>query len=647
MEFPELPADLSVLSDEELAALEDELVAAFADAVPEATTAESAAALSTLADAIDAIRAEGQARADAVAEVQATVTDLASRVLGQAGDADDDAADDDAADEPADGQQTDTDGNPIPEVEPGTGPAAPTPAPDPETGEAPAPSARAASGRPSVRQSLSAVAARVPAAARPQTPPAAGRVTITASADIPGVPLGHRMNDLRSVAEALVSRRRDLGSSVGPEDRVPVARFNLDLPEERRLSSMDSPEQVMEKIRRFTTDQSLVAAGGLCAPVAGYYDLLVLSEAHRPVRDALPTFNADRGGIRFNPPPKLSQITQGVGVVTTAQDAGGATVADGATTSGSATVTSATAAFTAADVGRTISGAGIPAGSTITAVGSGTSITISQLATATATGVTLTIGRGSKATFVVTCPSVQEVVVQAIYTSAQFGNFSARTNPEAVEAWTQLMLSLSARTAETALLDGIAANSTAVTSAGLVGGAREVLARLGQAAAGYRSRNRMRPDAPLQCLAPSWLFDMAQADLARTFAGETDIVAATQAEYEGYLRGRNVDVAWYSDSKTGGNQVIGAQAAGVLNQFPALAYIYLFAEGSFLRLDAGTLDLGLVRDSALIANNNFRMFTESFENVAYVGVESLEVALTAYPDGSYGAARTVTVPITT
>jgi hypothetical protein len=427
---------------------------------------------------------------------------------------------------------------------------------------------------------------------------------------------------------------------------VPVARFSLDIPAERQLSPRDSAEVNMAKIKAFTTTPALVAAGGLCAPVAGYYDQLVLSEGHRPVRDALPTFGADRGGIRFNPPPVMSSITQGVGVVTLGQDAGGSVFTDGVLNS-TTLVTSATAAFTQADVGRTITGTGIPAGTTITAVASATNITISQAATATGGGVSITIGRGSKATFVVTCPSIQEVDVQAVYTSLQFGNFLGRTFPEQVEAWTQLALAVSARTAETALLDGIAAKSTAVTSAGLVGGAREVLARLGQAAAGYRSRNRMAADAPLTCLAPQWLFDMAQADLTRTFTDDGDMIGVAKAAYEAFLAARNVSVSWYADSKTGGAQVFAAQSAGVLNQFPAVSYIYMFSEGSFLRLDGGTLDLGLIRDSTLIAGNNFRMFSELFENVAFVGVESLEIALTAYPDGTYGAAKAVTIPIVT
>jgi hypothetical protein len=69
------------------------------------------------------------------------------------------------------------------------------------------------------------------------------------------------------------------------------------------------------------------------------------------------------------------------------------TFTDGATTNGSAVITSAAgAAFTVSDVGRPVSGAGIPAGATIVSLSSGTSATMSANATATATGVTVTLG---------------------------------------------------------------------------------------------------------------------------------------------------------------------------------------------------------------------------------------------------------------
>lgn len=71
----------------------------------------------------------------------------------------------------------------------------------------------------------------------------------------------------------------------------------------------------------------------------------------------------------------------------------GRRVADAATTNADATVTSATATFTSADVGRELSGTGVPPGTTVLSVTNGTTIEMSANATATGTGVTLTIGK--------------------------------------------------------------------------------------------------------------------------------------------------------------------------------------------------------------------------------------------------------------
>lgn len=68
------------------------------------------------------------------------------------------------------------------------------------------------------------------------------------------------------------------------------------------------------------------------------------------------------------------------------------TVTDGVTTNTSNTVTSATAFFQSTDVGKSISGAGIPANTTISSINSSTSVVISAPATATATAVTFVIG---------------------------------------------------------------------------------------------------------------------------------------------------------------------------------------------------------------------------------------------------------------
>src|SRR6266702_2945044 len=79
--------------------------------------------------------------------------------------------------------------------------------------------------------------------------------------------------------------------------------------------------------------------------------------------------------------------------VTVFKATGQRVVTDGVTNS-TTTVTSATASFAAGDLGRPISGSGIPTGSVITAFSSSTSVTISAPATASASGLTLTLGCG-------------------------------------------------------------------------------------------------------------------------------------------------------------------------------------------------------------------------------------------------------------
>jgi hypothetical protein len=76
-----------------------------------------------------------------------------------------------------------------------------------------------------------------------------------------------------------------------------------------------------------------------------------------------------------------------------------------------------------------------------------------------------------------------------------------------------------------------------------------------------------------------------------------------------------------------------------MNEFPDTFVWYLFAEGSFLFLDGGTLDLGVIRDSTLVGTNDYKMFVETFENVALVGVESLQVTSTINVNGVAAALR--------
>ena len=73
------------------------------------------------------------------------------------------------------------------------------------------------------------------------------------------------------------------------------------------------------------------------------------------------------------------------------QKTGASSVVDAVLTEAETTITTATAAFTAADIGLAITGSGIPAAATIASVTSATEAALSAAATASATGVTITI----------------------------------------------------------------------------------------------------------------------------------------------------------------------------------------------------------------------------------------------------------------
>lgn len=136
------------------------------------------------------------------------------------------------------------------------------------------------------------------------------------------------------------------------------------LPVEPNVKGVDIPQYV--------EDKSLF---GSRAAVRGLY---------QGEKDA--TF--DFGGFLF--PDHVGTLMVAAGLADTM--ASPRSVTDGVTTNTSPNITSATAAWTQADVGSAITGAGIPAGTTILSVQSATAATLSQSATATGSAITFNIG---------------------------------------------------------------------------------------------------------------------------------------------------------------------------------------------------------------------------------------------------------------
>lgn len=414
-----------------------------------------------------------------------------------------------------------------------------------------------------------------PAELRPAPKAAAAPVVITAGADLPGITAGSEFSSMSEVAQALLTRKHNMGrTSGGDGEQHLIARFNTTFPESRTLSSNDI-EGNRAKINAVVAPEAIVAAGGLTAPVETSYDIFELGETSvRPVRDALAVFAADRGGLRFMTPPVLADLEGAVSVWTMQDD-----------------------------------------------------IDASTPEAPNPTKPCLRVAAGVEVT----------VYTDAIPLCLTFGNLGARAYPELVERHTQLAMVQQARFAETRLLTRIGALSTQVTAGSELGAARDIFVQIEQAAAAYRSRYRLDPKAALRVIFPEWFKNALRADLTKQLPGDgrEGTFNLGEAEINKWFSTRNINVSWHIDGEAG--QIFGAQADGALLGFPANVIWYLFSEGTFLFLDGGTLDLGLVRDSTLNATNDYKVFVESWEGVAKVGVESLRVTSTLKIKGASSA----------
>ena len=408
----------------------------------------------------------------------------------------------------------------------------------------------------------------VPADRRPVAQVSAAPVAITAGADIPGYTAGSTLESMDVVAEAMSKRIHSLRRVNGGDgEQHIVASVTTSFSDERTLTT--DAEENWAKIQNVVGPEALVAAGGHQAPFEVRYDIYGFGTTNRPVRDALPRFQADRGGIRFITPPVLSSYDNAVGVWTAANDA--ATTPDPA----------------------------------------------------------------AKASLTVAAAQENTVATDAVTLQLQFGNLATRAYPELIARHNELGLIQHAREAEQYLLSKIAAGSTAVTTTSLIGFGRDFLVQVGRAAVAYRSRHRLEADASLRVIIPSWVKDAMAADLALSMPGDSTLNA--YSEIDGYLSARGVVVSYSLDQN-----VYGAQGASAMLEFADSFTWYIFAEGTFLFLDGGTLDLGIIRDSSLVGTNDYKMFVETFEGVAKVGIESLAVTSTISVNGAAAALRDTT-----
>lgn len=455
-----------------------------------------------------------------------------------------------------------------------------------------------AEGEPEAAADVEAVTASGAAARRPVRFPAVPRsheardsgggnpVSLVAAAGLSnarvraGVPLTSS-EYAQAVLDVARSRGKVTRTQNGSEERILVASADFRYPDERTLKAGD-PDGNAAKLRqtgsyflgeraRDLLVESLQASGGACAPPTPIYTLPDWETTERPVRDVLPAFNADRGGVSVPAVHTIGDITTAIDVIEESEDALGGTFS-------------------------------------------------------------------TKSSQAIDCVDWTDTFVGSISHIRTVGNLNARTWPEGVAKENSLTMAALARTADGRLLDKIDALSRHTTGAAVYGFASTLVYRLQQARVGIISRLRLPANTRFNVLLPFYAAEMFSLDVLNNseegrFDLPQDAIGALLSRY-------GFNVTWHLDEGIAGGatgEVFETQGTGALVDWPGTTIIArLFPAGMFIRVDGGSLELGVVRDSTLNETNDYSLFGEIWENVARIGpAEAAQrIAITACPDGT-------------
>lgn len=551
------------------------------------------------------------ARTDELAEAdearRSRAADLARDIRGAGPDDDPDGDDPDAEDpdeEPAEGEPAPAEAEAEPVAASGN------------TAAQRAARRKAAAAKPpaKVAGKVTRVAARGMAAiAAKETPPAYTPPTfaergLVASASGAGLQAGAALTAPEQLAQLLMAAwSGSKGTRVDGQLRIPVARVGngdasvlygndingthryLDrdtIANYRKVAATCLPEAL--GVDPATGARTLVAAGGICAPIEPSYEMRTVGSAARPVRDALVRFGADRGGIRTMPGPVITDLNGALGVWTEANDQ-----------NPSSPATKPCLTITCPDDTETLIEA-----------------------------LTFCLQTGN--------------FRQRFFPEQIEAWLSLRDIARARQAENRLLARIEAAS--------VAVHNGDLAASAIVGLAKDIPTWLEKLAMGYRFRMRA-PEQRFQVIAPFWLKALWRTDLARELAHGTyaERMVVADATIESALTSRGLNPSWHLDGTEvfgaqGTGAIVAYPDAAADPATGTQVDVLMFPEGAWLWLDGGQLDLGIIRDSTLVSTNDFQMFTEAFEGSHFVGApyESWRVRLTVCANGATGAAVAVT-----
>lgn len=568
------------LSDEDLTDIEAQLSALVDEIGDEEITADVVEALDQIATAVEGIRDERAARAEAASKLTAEAEALLRRISGEpetAEDETDEEESEEAEDETEEAAEAESE-DPEPEAE------------EPKEAEVVAASAR----KRAKGARVSSIREHQPREFRTKSDTPNGRPAprLIAAPDLrqyhSGEVFRHGWADAAQAMSDLLEDTRGAHSGAPIKRRVATLDWKGQYPDNRHLVAGADVERNTAMIRELVdpvlnNSSALIAAGGLCAPLDVRYDVVDMTTAERPLRGALPAMRADRGGLRWMPSPTLGDMI--------IDNTGGA-------------IDTTTVANDLANATKTVQEFTCPS---------------EQTAQVTAISERLQFGNFADRYWPENVAAVmstaraahsrhaERLLLEAMRSASTLLNANAGANP----------------------MGGFPKFLGVIRTA-----ARHYRYqfRLGEDA----PLRLVLPSWLLDVLAMDIMFQEPGDDLTGTRINIASIVSGQLADINVspiYQR----DDARTNDANGAGAPAFTVQAAGSLTDYPGRVSALLFHEGAFLFLDGGTLDFGIVRDSTLNTSNRWQTFFETFEAVAMVGLASWNITIEMCATGSRAA----------
>jgi hypothetical protein len=387
-------------------------------------------------------------------------------------------------------------------------------------------------------------------------------LVVTASAPTAGVQSGTSFDSFNGLADAFISHAKSQVVTEGRPGFQPVASIKNEFAEviEGDRTSLGEFSSMVDRLR--ADSEALVAGGGWCAPSEIRYDFFNIACQDGMID--LPTFGVNRGGIMHAVSPSLADVFTGE-------------------------FTNATNPWlwTEADDILTVTGA------------------------------------PNKPCVRVTCPSFTDRRLECYGICLTAGNLTDSAYPEATRNHLSLLMAAHYHAMNQRYIQTMVGLSTAAITMP-TGCANSIASDLPDAVAlaanDIRSRFGMCEDDILEVVIPRWAKDAIRSDLSRR-TGDAAYLTMSEADINRLFTTRRVRVQWVNDWQIRGAGLPGGATA--LTSWPALLDFMIYPAGTFVRGNGLTLDLGVVRDSVLNAENDHTAaWTEECHLIAMYGHES-------------------------